>query len=279
MTVSERIIQDYLSKGLTMADVPRELKYRLNDRGEMKIYRYLVERGDIQENPPEPVQKPEPKKPEPQPKPRPVEQPKGDNNTMNTYLAQMRDALSSYYTSAQRLMEQKQKNSETYQAEVAEEQNQGIDAKLSQLYADTWKALQDAQAAGIAQAEKWGELDGTKITDDLRLLGGHFELKKPQVEALIERYRDNGTMSQAIAKYAKDHNMEYLNVPNVAGKKEAWGRVLDFAKGLLDQATNPPAVGWMVGAAAAGAVKRQIDNFGTSDVPEGKMYAAYKMLG
>lgn len=160
MTVSERIIQDYLSKGLTMADVPRELKYRLNDRGEMKIYRYLVERGDIQENPPEPVQKPEPKKPEPQPKPRPVEQPKGDNNTMNTYLAQMRDALSSYYTSAQRLMEQKQKNSETYQAEVAEEQNQGIDAKLSQLYADTWKALQDAQAAGIAQAEKWGELDG-----------------------------------------------------------------------------------------------------------------------
>ena len=51
MTVSERIIQDYLSKGLTMADVPRELKYRLNDRGEMRIYRYLVERGDIKENP------------------------------------------------------------------------------------------------------------------------------------------------------------------------------------------------------------------------------------
>ena len=33
MAVSERIIQDYLAKGLTMADVPRELKYRLNDRG------------------------------------------------------------------------------------------------------------------------------------------------------------------------------------------------------------------------------------------------------
>lgn len=277
MTVSERIIHDYLSKGLTMADVPRELKYRLNDRGEMRIYRYLVERGDIQENPPASEKKPEPKKPEPQQ--RPVEQPKGVQNTMNTYLSEMRNALSSYYTSAQALMAQKQKNSETYQAEVAEEQNRGIDAKLSQLYADTWKKLQDAQAAGIVQAEKWGELDGSKITDDLRLLGGHFELKKPQVEALIERYRDNGTMSQAIAKYAKDHNMEYLNVPNVAGKKEAWGRVLDFAKGLLDQATNPPAVGWMVGAAAAGAVKRQIDNFGTSDVPEGKMYAAYKMLG
>ena len=276
MTVSERIIQDYLAKGLTMADVPRELKYRLNDRGEMKIYRYLVERGDIQENPPEPEAKPEPKKPEPQP--RPVEQPKGVQNTMNTYLAQMHDALSSYYTSAQALMDQKQKNAETYQAEVAEEQNRGIDSKLSHLYADTWKKLQDAQAAGIVQAEKWGELDGSKITDDVKLLGGHFELKKPQLEALVEKYRDNGTMSQAIAKYAKDHEMGFLNVPNVDGKKEAWGRVLDYAKGLLDQATNPPAVGWMVGAAAAGAVKRQIDNFGTSDVPEGKMYAVYKML-
>lgn len=275
MTVSERIIQDYLSKGLTMADVPRELKYRLNDRGEMRIYRYLVERGDIQENPPEPEKKPTPKKPEPQQ--RPVEQPKGDT-TMNTYLAQMRDALSSYYTTAQRLMAQKEKNSETYQAEVAEEQNRGIDSQLSRLYTDTWKKLQDAQAAGIVQAEKWGELDGSKITDDLRLLGGHFELKKPQVEALVEKYRGNGTMSQAIAKYAREHEMGFLPVPNVAEKKKAWGLILDHAKTLLDQATNPPAVGWMVGTNAAEAVKRQIDTFGTSNVPESKLYAAYEMV-
>ena len=52
MTVSERIIQDYLEKGLTMADVPKELKYRLNDKGEMKIYRYMVAHGLIKENPP-----------------------------------------------------------------------------------------------------------------------------------------------------------------------------------------------------------------------------------
>lgn len=273
MTVSERIIQDYLEKGLTMADVPNELKYRLNDRGEMKIYRYLVDHGVIKENPLEP--QPETKKPEPQQ--RPVEQLKGDT-TLNIYLTQMRDALAAYSTGAQALMEQKQKNSQIYQSEVAEEQNRGIDAKLSQLYADTWKALQDAQAAGIAQAEKWGELDGSKITDDVKLLGGHFELKKPQVEALVERYRGNGTMCEALAKYAREHGMEFLNIPSVAGKVEAWGCVLDYAKSLLDQATNPPSVGWMVGAAAAGAVKRQIDRFGTSDVPEGKMYAAYKML-
>lgn len=281
MTVSERIIQDYLEKGLTMADVPKELKYRLNDKGEMKIYRYMVEHGLIKENPPEPEEKPEPKKTEPkkpEPQQRPVEQPKGDNNIMSTYLSEMRNALSSYYTSAQALMTQKQKNSEIYQAEVAEEQNRGIDAKLSQLYADTWKKLQDTQAAGIAQAEKWGELDGSKITDDLRLLGGHFELKKPQVEAMVEKYRGNGTMMEAIGKYAREHNMGFLNVPSVAGKKEAWAFILDHAKTLLDQATNPPAVGWMVGASAAGAVKRQIDRFGTSDVPESQMYAAYQMV-
>ena len=175
-------------------------------------------------------------------------------------------------------MAKKEKNSETYQAEMAREQNQGIDAKLSQLYADTWRKLQDAQAAGIAQAERWGELDGTKITDDVKLLGGHFELKKAQVEALVEKYRGNGTMAQAIGKYAREHNMGFLNVPSVAGKKEAWAFILDHAKTLLDQATNPPAVGWMVGAAAAGAVKRQIDTFGTSTVPESKLYAAYQMV-
>lgn len=275
MTVSEKIIQDYLEKGLTMDDVPKELKYRLNDRGEMKIYRYLVDHGIIKETPPEPEQKPEPKKPEPQQ--RPVEQPKGDNN-MNTYLSQMRDALSSYFTSAQALMAQKDKNTETYQPEVAEEQNRGIDAKMSQLYADTWRKLQDAQAAGIAQAEKWGDLDGAKITDDIKLLGGHFELKKTQVEALVEKYRDNGTMMEAIGKYAREHNMGFMNVPTVAGKAEAWDYILDYAKTLLDQSTNPPAVGFMVGATAAGAVKRQIDTFGTSTVPESKLYAALWMV-
>lgn len=182
------------------------------------------------------------------------------------------------YTTAQALMAQKEKNAETYQAEVAEEQNRGIDAKLSQLYADAWKRLQAAQAAGIVQAEKWGDLDGAKITDDLRLLGGHFELKKPQVEALVEKYRGNGTMMEAIAKYAREHNMAFLNVPSVAGKKEAWAYILDHAKTLLDQATNPPAVGWMVGATATGAVKRQIDTFGTSNVPESKLFAAYQMV-
>lgn len=197
---------------------------------------------------------------------------------MNTYLSQMRDALSTYFTTVQALMEQKQKNAETYQAEVAEEQNRGIDAKLSQLYADTWRKLQDAQAAGIAQAEKWGELDGSKITDDLRLLGGHFELKKTQVESLVKKYRDNGTMTEAIAKYAQDHNMKFLNIPTVAKKTEAWAYILDYAKGLMDQATNPPAVGWMVGNTAVGAIKRQIDTFGTSDVPESKLYAAYQMV-
>lgn len=275
MTVSEKIIQDYLEKGLTMDDVPKELKYRLNDRGEMKIYRYLVDHGIIKETPSEPEQKPEPKKPEPQP--RPIEQPKGDNN-MNTYLSQMRDALSSYFTSAQALMAQKDKNTETYQPEVAEEQNRGIDAKMSQLYADTWRKLQDAQAAGIAQAEKWGDLDGAKITDDIKLLGGHFELKKAQVEALVEKYRDNGTMMEAIGKYAREHNMGFMNVPTVAGKAEAWDYILDYAKTLLDQSTNPPAVGFMVGATAAGAVKRQIDTFGTSNVPESKLYAALWMV-
>ena len=197
---------------------------------------------------------------------------------MNIYLNEMRNALSSYAASAQALMAQKQKNAETYQAEVAEEQNRGIDSKLSQLYADTWKKLQAAQAAGIAQAEKWGELDGSKITDDIKLLGGHFELKKPQVEALVAKYRDNGTMCEAIAKYAREHGMGFLNVPSVAGKAQAWAYILDYAKSLLDQATNPPAVGWMVGATAAGAVKRQIETFGTSNVPESKLYSAYQMV-
>ena len=43
MTVSEKIIAEYLEKGESWEDVPSELKARLNENGIAKIYKAMVE--------------------------------------------------------------------------------------------------------------------------------------------------------------------------------------------------------------------------------------------
>lgn len=239
MTVSERIIQDYLSKGLTMADVPRELKYRLNDRGEMKIYRYLVERGDIQENPPEPEKKPEPKKPEPQQ--RPVEQPKGDNNTMtNTYMDKMKAAISGYYKQAVEIEKQIKTNKERLQPTISYEANEKLNEQRRALYYKAKDAIDAAFQDVLASIDRWAVFDGAKITEDMKLLSGAFPLAEADVVSLIERYRDNYTMLAALDKYAAEHgfaqNRAQIRTPE--NRKAAWSKVHAGAITLLDTASQ-----------------------------------------
>lgn len=244
MTVSERIIQDYLEKGLTMADVPKELKYRLNDKGEMKIYRYMVAHGLIKENPPEPEEKPEPKKTEPkkpEPPQRPVEQPKGDNNTMtNIYMDKMKAAISDYYKQAVEIEKQIKTNKERLQPTISYEANEKLNEQRRALYYKAKDAIDAAFQGVLASIDRWAVFDGTKITDDMKLLSGAFPLAEADVVGLIAKYKDNYTMLAALDKYAAENgfaqNRAQIRTPE--NRKAAWSKVHAGAITLLDTASN-----------------------------------------
>ena len=137
--------------------------------------------------------------------------------------------------------------------------------------------LQQLHDEGVAQAQRWGNLDGSMITDDINLLKGGFDLDCQQVENLVERYRSNGTMMTAIASYTGSHGMIGMNIPTVDKKVKAWEVVLLNAKDIMDMCISG-TVGWMGGESADKTIQDMIDRFGTSQNPGSGLDIAYKML-
>ena len=196
---------------------------------------------------------------------------------MNTYVSKMKDVLSGFYPQMKRKREEKAEAKERYSADVAAQEIDRIDREATALRNATMDKLQQLHDEGVAQAQRWGNLDGSMITDDIKLLKGGFDLDRQQVENLVERYRSNGTMMTAIDSYAGSHGMIGTNIPTVDKKVKAWEVVLCNAKDIMDMCISG-TVGWMGGESADKTIQDMIDRFGTSQNPGSGLYIAYKML-
>lgn len=196
---------------------------------------------------------------------------------MNTYVSKMKDVLSGFYPQMKRKREEKAEAKERYSADVAAQEIDRIDREATALRNATMDKLQQLHDEGVAQAQRWGILDGSKITDDVKLLKGCFDLDRLQVENLVDRYRSNGTMMAAIVSYANSHEMTGMNIPTVDGKVRAWESVLHHAKDVMDMCVSG-SVGWMGGESADKTIRDMIDRFGASQVPGSELDIAYKML-
>ena len=196
---------------------------------------------------------------------------------MNTYVSKMKDVLSGFYPQMKRKREEKAEAKERYSTDVAAQEIDRIDREAAALRNATMDKLQQLHDEGVAQAQRWGNLDGSMITDDIKLLKGGFDLDWQQVENLVERYRSNGTMMTAIDSYAGSHGMIGMNIPTVDKKVKAWEVVLLNAKDIMDMCISG-TVGWMGGESADKTIQDMIDRFGTSQNPGSGLYIAYKML-
>ena len=196
---------------------------------------------------------------------------------MNTYVSKMKDVLSGFYPQMKRKREEKAAAKERYSTDVAAQEIDRIDREATALRNATMDKLQQLHDEGVAQAQRWGNLDGSMITDDIKLLKGGFDLNRQQVENLVERYRSNGTMMTAIDSYAGSHGMIGMNIPTVDKKVKAWEVVLLNAKDIMDMCISG-TVGWMDGESADKTIQDMIDRFGTSQNPGSGLDIAYKML-
>lgn len=83
-------------------------------------------------------------------------------------------------------------------------------------------------------ARKWAALDGKEVnTADLSLLKGDFEISVVDLNALVLKYWNNGTMINAIEKYAKKHHAA-VYVPNLDDKLQAYKIMAQSAHKLID---------------------------------------------
>jgi len=171
---------------------------------------------------------------------------------MSKYIDDMKSALVTYKTAKQNAEKRLQEIRELYGDEAGERESERQEKQLTSARERAEAAIREAYSEGVYLAEQWGKLDGTRLTDDVKLLDAGL-VDVDAFETLKNRHRDNGTMMLALKKYGERMNAaaaqearekgDFLamtapyNVRDIvtgADKVENWKRAKTQALGVLD---------------------------------------------
>lgn len=155
---------------------------------------------------------------------------------MSTYVGKMKNVLVAFNNAALDIRQKVQHANEQFKTDVAAEEVNKLRAQLAQAAEEARDQISAILRQAIATAKEWAAPDGTKIdAADLELLRGDFNLSAEDIHGLLVKHQGNGVMVNAIAKYAKAHEIVPNYVPNVEDKVSAYEA---FAKGANEMISN-----------------------------------------
>lgn len=127
-------------------------------------------------------------------------------------MSKVKDALKAYKTAAYDAAAEIDKIRRIYREEEAERLVSEVKNRLQAKKAEADAVFSAEIDAGDKRAAEWAKLDGEKITTDAKLLD--FDLEPSEYEELVDRYKDNGTMSRLLFKYGEKKNAAEQGKPN-----------------------------------------------------------------
>ena len=125
---------------------------------------------------------------------------------MNQYVQRMKTAISGYHGKAKDAAAEIERAYSLYQKEPAEREAQRIREKLAKERKAAENEINAACNAALEGVKAWGRLDGSRLTDDVKLFD--VGLTPEQFNGLVEKYQDNYTMLNALQRYADKANAE-----------------------------------------------------------------------
>lgn len=186
------------------------------------------------------------------------------------HISKMAQAVKGYYSAAKQTAEQVEKNNSRYRADIAEGENQKARQQLQQAKWEAEAAVREAMEAGRADAEKWGDLRGSDLTDDAKLL--QMDISPAQFASLVERHRSNGTMSALLLQYGQRRNDEaakngavglgQYDVSSITTVEKKAGVYDRFAMSALDLISRVDQVDTFGGGIDSPMLQTSIESFG-----------------
>ena len=89
--------------------------------------------------------------------------------------------------------------------ELTQEANGKNNNALQNFYQQSRKLKEEYEAA----AQKWGQMDGSKLTNDVRLLESGISLTQDDYSDLIAKYKDNSTMLKVVIQAAEQNKVQF----------------------------------------------------------------------
>lgn len=186
---------------------------------------------------------------------------------MNRHIESMKNAITNYRKTVRAAAAKIEENTRLYRPEEAEKANTAILGKLKEDRDAVKGIISEAHDAGLKDAEAWGQLDGSKITDDKKLLDAGI-INPNQFRDLVQKYQNNSTMLQILAKYAEEHNKEshsFSAIWDFGGKGNAARASQHFDATGIPTVKSRQAIIDRAAAQATGMIDR------ISDLTPGKM--------
>lgn len=196
-----------------------------------------------------------------------------------SYIDEMKGAMRAYRTSMKEATARVDSIRENYGDEAAQREQARQEKALASARTSAQQKIRDAYAGAVRSVEQWGTLDGSRLTDDAKLLQSGL-VSPDQFETMKGKYADNYTMLEALRKYGDEQNAKHMkkahdagafpiggpynnrDIPTIDSKKATWGKLRDGALNMLDNidgsANNDPfSRAWFNEAGA-----QAIDGFG-----------------
>lgn len=153
---------------------------------------------------------------------------------MSQYVNRMGSVLVSLNTAAQKIHADMDRNTANLKPDVAADENARLQAELNKAASEARTQIDAIREDAAAAARKWGEPAGAEIdAGDLALLKGDFQLSQETLWNLLVKHQNNGTMVNAISKYAKEHDVILDYIPNVEDKLFAYDSFAKSANGMI----------------------------------------------
>ena len=137
------------------------------------------------------------------------------------YIQKTKDVILDYLEQAQQVGTKIKEAHNLYLPEAAEREEARLREKLAAARKDTEEKIDAIFREASKGAEAWGTLDGAKLTADAQLLQGQG-VTPDQFYQLVDRYKDNYTMLDALRKYGEARNAEAYKEARAAGNRDAF---------------------------------------------------------
>jgi len=155
---------------------------------------------------------------------------------MSYYVTRMKAVLTTFNATANQIHKKIDRNNQDFLPDVAADANAQFQENLNNSAAEARKQIDSIHNEARTAVQKWAELDGVRINDsDMKLLGGSFQLTADDLGGLLVKHQNNGTMVNAIAKYAKEHDLTLQYIPNAEDKLQVYRSFAESARSLIDR--------------------------------------------
>lgn len=116
---------------------------------------------------------------------------------------------------------QEQVRQERITGRVAAEKRKEIEDKRAVAITTAQQKIRELHQQHDEAVDRWDMPEGSKLTDDAKLLAVDFPMNEAQFQAFCDKYRNNSVMLRLLAQYADKHEGLYAFRPEDATVRKA----------------------------------------------------------